>query len=138
MDKFENLKVPGPTVTPVSKPFWEAVANHKLILQKCTDCNKWVFYPRMHCSHCWSGNLVWEQVSGKARLKTWSVVHRSGHPGWEEITPFVLGVVELEEGPSMMSHLLLKPFEDLQIGLPLVVRYIRCNDVWLPFFERCK
>ena len=134
--KFENLVVPGPTITSVSKPFWDAVARNEFILQKCADCEQWIFYPRTICPHCWSNQLEWKQASGKARLKTWSVVQRPGHPAWQEVAPYVLGVVELEEGPTMMTHLLLDPDEDLKIGLPLQVSYTKCNHIWLPFFKR--
>ncbi|MEH7378856.1 Zn-ribbon domain-containing OB-fold protein [Bacillus sp. JJ1533] len=135
IDKLENLTVPGPTVTPITKPFWDAVARNEFILQKCEDCGKWVFYPRSHCPHCWSNHLEWKPASGNGRLKTWSVVHRPGHLAWAEVAPYVLGVVELEEGPTMLTHLLVQPNQELKIGLPLKVKTIKINDVWLPFFE---
>ncbi|MBS4189481.1 OB-fold domain-containing protein [Bacillus sp. FJAT-49705] len=136
LDKFNNLKVPGPTMTLISKPFWDAVAKHEFQLQKCSDCHKWVFYPRGHCPECWSDNLIWEIASGKGRLKTWSVVHKPGHSGWDEVTPYAIGLIELEEGPTMMSHLLIESDEDLIIDLPFEVSYMKCNDVWLPFFKK--
>ncbi|MFJ7977321.1 Zn-ribbon domain-containing OB-fold protein [Peribacillus sp. JNUCC 23] len=135
-EQFENLVVPGPTITAVSKPFWDAVARKEFILQKCADCEKWVFYPREICPHCWSNRLEWTPATGNARLKTWGIVHRPGHSAWLEVAPYVLGVVELEEGPTMLTHLLLDPDQGLQIGLPLQVSYTNCNDVWLPFFKR--
>lgn len=135
MKDFESLKVPGPTKTPVTKPFWEAVGNQSLKIQKCTNCNKWIFYPRSHCPHCWSKKIVWKRVSGKGRLKTWCEVHKPGNPSWEEVAPYILGLVELEEGPTMMSHLLIEFTRDLYIDLPLEVTYIKCNEVWLPFFK---
>ncbi|MEK3889941.1 Zn-ribbon domain-containing OB-fold protein [Bacillus sp. FSL K6-3431] len=134
--KFENLVVPGPTITAVSKPFWDAVARKDFILQKCVDCKQSVFYPREICPHCWSANLEWAPASGHARLKTWGVVHRPGHPGWQAVAPYILGIVELEEGPTMMTHLLLDPVQDLHIGLPLQISFTKCNDVWLPFFKQ--
>lgn len=135
IENFENLMVPGPTITPITKPFWDAVARMEFILQKCCDCGEWVFYPRSNCPHCWSNQLEWKPASGEGTLKTWSIVHRPGHPGWAAVTPYVLGVVELEEGPSMLTHLFVDSDQELKIGQPLKVKYIKCNDVWLPFFE---
>lgn len=135
IEKIENLTVPGPTVTPTTKPFWDAVARGEFILQKCCDCSKWVFYPRSHCPHCWSNQLEWVPASGKGKLKTWSVVHRPGHPAWGEVAPYTLGVVELKEGPTMLTHLLVEPNQELKIGLPLQVKPVKVNNVWLPFFE---
>ncbi|WP_226036047.1 Zn-ribbon domain-containing OB-fold protein [Aquibacillus saliphilus] len=134
MNKYADLTVPGPTITPISKPFWDAIEQGEFILQHCKDCQKWVFYPRSHCPHCWSNQLEWKQASGKAQLKTWSTVHRAGHPAWQAITPYIVGVVELEEGPSMMTHLLVDAPNQLKIGDPLNVHYVQCNDTWLPFF----
>ncbi|WP_338470975.1 OB-fold domain-containing protein [Niallia sp. XMNu-256] len=134
-DIFENLSVPGPTITPDSKPFWDGIARHEFLLQKCKDCNEWIFYPRNICPHCWSNQLEWLPASGKATLKTWSIVHRPGHPGWQSVAPYVLGVIELEEGPTMLTHLLVDSHEELKIGLPLQISYTKINDVWLPFFK---
>jgi uncharacterized protein len=136
--QYENLVVPGPIITSVSKPFWDAVARKEFILQKCADCDQSVFYPRTICPHCWSDRLEWTPASGNARLQTWCIVHRPGHPAWGEVAPYVLGVVKLDEGPTMMTHLLLDSVRDLQIGLPLQVSFTKCNDVWLPFFTQKK
>jgi uncharacterized protein len=135
IERLVNLTVPGPTITPVTKPFWDAIQRHEFVLQRCIDCKRWIFYPRTLCPHCWSDRLEWEPASGKGRLKTWCVVHRPGHPAWEAVTPFVLGLVELEEGPTMLSHLLIDPAQDLHIDLPLQVHYVKCGDLWLPFFK---
>ncbi len=133
--EYQSLLVPGPTATPVSEPFWNAVARKEFILQKCSDCEEFVFYPRSHCPFCWSENLNWEKASGKGRLKTWTIVHTPGHPGWKIATPYVVGLVELKEGPTMLSHLLIDDREKLAIGLPLQVQFQKCGAHWLPFFK---
>ncbi|WP_258000265.1 Zn-ribbon domain-containing OB-fold protein [Bacillus sp. Marseille-P3661] len=136
LDKLKDLGVPGPTITPVTQPFWDGITRGEFLVQECGDCEKSVFYPRTHCPHCWSNRLEWKSASGKARLKTWSVVQRPGHPGWQAVTPYVLGIVELEEGPSMMTQLLVESPNQLKIGDHLQVRYVQVNDVTLPFFEK--
>ena len=136
VEKFQDLSVPGPTITAVTKPFWDGVAREELLIQKCSDCEKHVFYPRTHCPHCWSSSLEWVTASGKARLKTYSVVHRPGHPGWQDIAPYPVGIVELEEGPSMLTQLLVDSPENLKMGDALKVRFVEVNGTWLPFFER--
>lgn len=138
IEKLRELGVPGPTITPVTKPFWDGAARKELLIQKCSDCEKHVFYPRTHCPHCWSNQLEWVQVSGKAKIKTFSVVHRPGHPGWQEAAPFPLGIVELEEGPSMLTQLLVDSPEELKQGAELQVKFVEVNEVWLPFFETVK
>ncbi|THE09575.1 hypothetical protein E1I69_21880 [Bacillus timonensis] len=134
--EYQSLLVPGPTVTPVSEPFWKAVARKEFILQKCSDCKEFVFYPRSHCPYCWSENLSWKKASGRGRLKTWSIVHKPGHPGWNIATPYMVGLVELEEGPTMLSHLIIDDDpQNLAIGLPLQVYFQKCGEHWLPFFK---
>jgi uncharacterized protein len=87
-------------------------------LQKCADYNQWVFYPRNICPYCWSTHLEWCSASGNATLKTWSIIHRPGHPDWQGVSPYVLGVVESEEGPTMLTQLLVDSHQELRIGLP--------------------
>ncbi|WP_087974606.1 Zn-ribbon domain-containing OB-fold protein [Oceanobacillus rekensis] len=136
IEKLRHLDVPGPTITSVTKPFWEGVASGEFLIQKCGECDKNVFYPRTHCPHCWSNRLEWTPASGKARLKTYSVVHHPGHPGWQDVAPYPLGIIELEEGPSMLTQLLVDSPEDLKMGDALHVKFVEVNEIWRPFFER--
>lgn len=100
------LKTAGPTITALTQPFWDAAAEGRLKIQHCEDCGKAVFYPRPICPHCWSTRLVWRDASGQGRLKSFSEVHKPGHPGWLPAAPYVVGLVELAEGPTMLSFIL--------------------------------
>lgn len=132
-----NISLPKPTVTPVSEPFWNSVAEGKLSLQQCDDCKKAIFYPRAHCPHCLSGQLTWKQVSGRGNLKTWSVIHRTGHPAWQERTPYIVGIVELAEGPSMLTHLLIYP-SNVRYQMNVEVSFTTIEGQTLPFFKAKK
>ena len=79
---LDLLKIPGPTITALTAPFWAAAQEGRLSIQHCEDCDNAVFYPRALCPHCWSERLVWKDASGRGRLKSFSVVHKPGHPGW--------------------------------------------------------
>ncbi|HEV2513807.1 MAG TPA: OB-fold domain-containing protein [Devosia sp.] len=129
---LSELKVPGPTRTALTAPFWTAAAEGRFIVQHCADCASWVFYPRQICPHCWSQRLEWREASGRARLESWSVIHRPGHPGWEPAAPYAIGIVRLAEGPSMLSHILTA---DPQLHLPLQVRFTQVGAEILPCFE---
>ncbi|CAH2400709.1 Zn-ribbon domain-containing OB-fold protein [Mesorhizobium escarrei] len=100
------LKTPAPTITALTQPFWDAAAQGRLKIQHCEDCDKAVFYPRSICPHCWSTRLAWRDASGRGRLKSFSQVHKPGHPGWLPAAPYVVGLVELAEGPTMLSFIL--------------------------------
>lgn len=132
--ELEQLKVPGPIPTEVSRPFWDATANGHFQLQHCQDCSGWVFYPRSHCPICWSAQLAWKDASGRGRLKSYSIVHSEGHPGWRSVTPYPVGLVELEEGPTMLTTLVDVDERTLRVDMDLEVRLIRVGDYVLPMF----
>ncbi|MCB1494340.1 MAG: Zn-ribbon domain-containing OB-fold protein [Bauldia sp.] len=106
MTDLSGLRTPGPTIIALTEPFWKGGEEGHLMIQRCRSCGRVVFYPRAICPHCWSEDLAWEQASGRGRLKSFSEVHKPGHPGWLPVTPYVVGLVELEEGPTMLSHVL--------------------------------
>jgi len=106
MSGLSDLKTPGPTVIALTAPFWRAAAQGRLQIQRCADCGEAVFYPRAICPHCWSARLEWEEASGRGRLKSFTIVHKPGHPGWLPAAPYIVGLVELDEGPTMTSFIL--------------------------------
>jgi hypothetical protein len=134
---FAALKVPGPTKTRLTRPFWEAAAQGRLLIQRCNACGEANFYPREVCPHCWSLSLLWEEARGVGHLKTFSVIYRPGHPAWVEIAPYAVGLVALVEGPTLLSHILGDP-EHLAIGMPLKLQPTRVGDETLPFFTTIK
>lgn len=134
MSTLADLQVPGPTMTALTKPFWKAASEGILMIQHCGACNKYVFYPRGLCPSCWSETLVWEAASGKGRLKSFSEVLKPGHPGWMPAAPYVVGLVELDEGPTMLSHILTHG-ESFSIGDPLRFVPTDIGGRILPCFE---
>ncbi|WP_338550927.1 Zn-ribbon domain-containing OB-fold protein [Roseovarius phycicola] len=103
---LQELSVPGPTVTALTEPFWNAVKFGRLMIQHCAACHRAVFYPRTICPHCWADALTWTEATGQGRLKSYSEIWKPGHPGWIPATPYLVGLVELDEGPTMLSHIL--------------------------------
>ncbi|WP_416976035.1 Zn-ribbon domain-containing OB-fold protein, partial [Streptomyces sp. 4F14] len=76
----------------------------RLLVRRCRACGRAHHYPREFCPHCWSEDVDWETASGRATLYTWSVVHRNDLPPFGERTPYVAAVVDLAEGPRMMTE----------------------------------
>jgi len=114
MRNIAGLTIPGPTRIELTEPFWGSAEEGRLTIQKCSSCGKHVFYPRGRCPHCWADALGWVQVSGKGKLKSYSLVHKPGNEGWIPTAPYYVGLVELDEGPTMLSHILSET--DLNIG----------------------
>ena len=128
------LKTAGPTITALTAPFWEAAAEGRLKIQHCEDCGKAVFYPRPMCPHCWSKRLVWKEASGRGQLKSFSHVHKPGHPGWLPAAPYVVGLVELAEGPTMLSFI-LPGTRSPGVGDPLLLAPTAIGGRVLPAFK---
>ncbi|WP_030370770.1 Zn-ribbon domain-containing OB-fold protein [Streptomyces rimosus] len=108
-----------------SRAYWEAAAEGRLLLRRCRadGCGAAHHYPREFCPRCWSEDVTWEEASGRATLYTWSVVHRNDLPPFGERVPYVAAVVDLAEGPRMMSEIVGCPEGDLRIGMDLRVRF---------------
>ncbi|MEU1934450.1 Zn-ribbon domain-containing OB-fold protein [Streptomyces coeruleorubidus] len=87
-----------------TRTYWEAAAEGRLLIRRCRACGRTHHYPREFCPHCWSEDVVWEPASGRATLYTWSVVHRNDLPPFTDRTPYVAAVVDLAEGPRMMTE----------------------------------
>jgi len=135
MSELADLKVPGPTEIELTKPFWKAAAEGRLIFQRCENCTKAILYPREICPHCWSEKLAWDEASGLGRLKSFSRVHKPGHPGWAPVAPYVVGLVELDEGPTMLSHI-LPGGADPAVGDRLELKPTNIGGRVLPAFQR--
>ena len=116
--------MPTPTLpvpTPLTQPFWDGCARGRLLLPHCRACGRHFFRPEVACTHCFATDWRWAEASGRGTLYSYSIVHRAPAPGFA--VPLVLAVVELEEGPAMMSNLVGCAHEDIRIGMALQVRF---------------
>jgi uncharacterized OB-fold protein len=133
MTGFSGLQVPGPTVTALTASFWAAAQEGRLLIQHCEACDRSIFYPRQICPHCWSNRLEWRDTSGRGQLRTFSRVHRPGHPAWVEVAPYVIGLVELAEGPTMLS-VIIEGNAEAYVGAPLTIAPTMLGERRMPFF----
>ncbi|SRR5579883_2549973 len=128
---------PLPQPTPETQPFWDGCKAHELRLQFCLDCQKHFFYPRIFCPTCLSDNVEWRTVSGKGTLLTYVLSARPA-PGFEDELPYAIAIVQLDEGPHLMTNIVgtaITP-ENLPAGLPVEVVFTDVNDaISLPKFQ---
>ncbi|MFK7896260.1 MAG: Zn-ribbon domain-containing OB-fold protein [Myxococcota bacterium] len=130
-----KIETPLPIPTPLSKPHWDGCKEGKLRVQKCADCDAYVFIPAPCCSSCLGEDLRWVESSGRGVLYSYTVVHRPQQPTFE--VPYIVAVVELEEGWHMLSNLTEVAPEAVEIGMPLeVVFEERSPEITLPLFRR--
>jgi uncharacterized OB-fold protein len=126
---------PEPVPTPETQPFWDGCAEGELRIQRCLDCGKPYFYPRPVCPECGSTNIEWFTASGDATLYSYVINHRPA-PGFDDDVPYAIAVVQLAEGPRMMTNLVGVPNtpEALVLDMPLRVAFEQRGKVSLPLF----
>ena len=126
---------PLPTITPETRHFWEGTRAGELRLQRCADCGGAYFPPRPFCPSCGSADVAVFRASGRATLYSYVIHHRPA-PGF--VPPYSIAVVQLEEGPRMMTnivHIAQTP-EALQLDMALEVVFERIDeDISLPLFR---
>ena len=113
-----NLK-PVPIATEASAPFWNGLRERKVKMQRCDDCGHWVFYPRGHCSACFSPRLSWKEISGKGTLLTYTLTRVPTMPEFTDEMPQKLAVVQFDEGPHVNTTLIGLEPEDIKVGMRL-------------------
>lgn len=111
-----GLPAPAPVVSPEARPFWEAAAEGRLLLQRCSDCRAVIWYPRGLCPDCSSVRLEWFEGSGRGSVYSYTVVRRGGPGPYSEATPYVLAYVELEEGPRVLTNIVDCDPESIGVG----------------------
>jgi uncharacterized protein len=124
-----------PQPSPETQPFWEGTAARELRLQRCEACDHAYFPPRPFCPKCASRSVRWFTASGRATLYSY-VIHHRPMPGYRP--PYSIAVVELAEGPRMMTNIIHCPQtpEALVLDMPVVVTFVQISDsIWLPQFE---
>jgi uncharacterized OB-fold protein len=125
-----------PEIDDFTRPFWDAAAEGWLLIRRCRACGKAHHYPREFCPHCWSEDVDWERASGRATLYTWSVVHRNDLSPFAARVPYAAAVVDLAEGPRMMTEIVECAESDLRIGMELAVAFRRESEGFgIPVFR---
>ena len=131
----DKSKIPVPVPTPETAHFWAGAKQGDLKLQRCDDCANVYFPPRPFCPACVSNNVSVFTASGNATLYSY-VINLREHPAFDG--PYSIAVVELEEGPRMMTNIINvdQTPEALQLDMALRVTFEPLNDeISLPYFQ---
>lgn len=132
----DPLPLPVPVMDRVSEPYWRAAAERRLVLCACTRCGTPMFYPRIACPSCGSDRLEWREATGAGTLYAFSVVHRAPDQAFRARVPYVIGLVDLDEGPRMMTNIVDCPVEAVRIGMRVAVCFeARTDQITLPQFR---
>jgi uncharacterized protein len=121
MADAKPYRKPLPRIDEESRGYWEALARHELYLQRCRDCGTSRLPPRAVCPACLSSAVDWVRASGRAVVYTFTVTRQNQAPGFREELPYVLAVVELAEGPRIMTNIVGCAPDGVRIGMPVEV-----------------
>jgi hypothetical protein len=136
MADAKPYRKPLPRVDEESRGWWEALARHELYFQRCRDCGTKRLYPRAVCTSCMSSATEWVRASGRGRVYTFTITRQNQAPGFREELPYVLAIVELDEGPRLMTNVVGCAPDAVRIGMAVEVVFDDVTpDVTLPKFR---
>jgi uncharacterized OB-fold protein len=110
---------PLPQADAESREFYEGARRHELMLMRCRSCRAWRLPSRPRCPDCWSTETEWAKASGRGTLYSFGIMHQK-FPGFADDVPYNYAVVELEEGPRMVSNIVGVGNDALVVDMPLV------------------
>jgi uncharacterized OB-fold protein len=127
---------PLPEESPLTAPFWAAARQSRLVIQRCGNCERYRWPPEVACYECGSLDYEWSPVSGCASLFTWTVAHPPLLPYFQQRSPWPVAVVELEEGPRLVTNIAGVQPDSYEFGMALEVAFEDIGDgLTLPVFR---
>src|ERR1019366_3037113 len=112
-----------PSTNPDSKPFWDGCARNELLLQRCSACGTLRHPPSPVCANCLGEPAEWVRASGRGTVYTFTIVRQALARGWDEKIPYIVAVIELEEGLKFLTNLTNVAPEAVTIGMPVEVTF---------------
>ncbi len=112
-----------------------AAAAGTLLIQRCLGCHAYIHYPRIVCPHCRGLDLEWLEACGRGLVYSFSIVHQPPSARWKGRVPYVLAIVELEEGPRMMTNVTGCAVDAVRCGMAVTVTFEERDGRALPQFR---
>ena len=110
-----------PVPTKETATYWDGCRNHKLLIQQCTKCGKYQFFPRIICTGCMSSQVEWVQSSGQGKVVSFTIMHRPISEAYAAEAPYVIALIKLDEGPTMMSNIVQLDPNKVVVGMKVEV-----------------
>jgi uncharacterized OB-fold protein len=117
-----------PTIEDETREYWTAATDGRLLIARCGSCERVHHYPRVMCPFCWSEDVTAVEASGRATLYTYSTIYMNDLPPFKERLPYTAAVVDLAEGPRLMTTIVGADPADLRIGMPLRAEPLEITD----------
>ena len=108
--------LPSPVVNADSAPYWQGAREGRLLIRRCDGCGQTHFMPRHLCPACWSDDLRWVEATGRGTVHSFTIIRRAPLAAFAPRVPYVVALIDLEEGPRMMANILGDDALDTAIG----------------------
>jgi uncharacterized OB-fold protein len=129
-----ELTKPTPILDNLSREWFEAAAEGRFLIQRRGHDGGYQWYPRAHALGTLDTDVEWVEASGRGVVHTFSVAYRSGNEEFAEDCPYVLAIIELEEGPRVSSRVVDVDPEEVRCDMPVQVTFRQEGEVFLPYF----
>jgi uncharacterized OB-fold protein len=116
---------PAPAATELTGPFWAGGLSGELRLQRCAECGHIRYPVSAVCPECWSPEYGWAAVSGRGTVQSYIVFERAYHEAWAGRVPYTVALIELDEGPVLISNVVGAGPETVRVGQPVTVGFER-------------
>ena len=127
---------PLPSIVGETKPYWDSCKRGELVIQKCDNCQEYQFYPRGICAHCWSNDIKWIKATGKGTVWSYTITHQNRTLGFAHDVPYVLALVQLDEGVKMFTNIVECDPNIVTIGMAVEVIFVQANNqISVPYFK---
>ena len=137
MTETKNPPMPLPIPDLDSMPFWTGCREGVLLIQRCSSCGHYRYPPRPICPRCRTLGGEWVKASGRGTVYSWVVPHHPVHPAVVDKVPYIVALVQLEEGPRMVTNLVEMAPEEVRDGMLVEVLFEPLTDtITLPKFRR--
>lgn len=131
MSTIQGLERPAPVANDLTRPFWNACNERRLVLQNCTACQRLHYPPAQRCSKCGSSDkLAWKEVQGKGHIDVYFVIRDSRIRGFQSAQPVNFAVITLDEDPGInfLSNLPGRAPGDVPAGAPVELMFEQTSN----------
>jgi uncharacterized OB-fold protein len=118
---------PAPVADPDSSEYWSAAHEGRLVLQRCESCDSYQLYPRDHCISC-RGPVKWVEATGRGSVYSFTVIRQNHSRPFRDMIPYVVALVDLEEGPRVMTNIVGCEPENVAIGMPVRATFEQVSE----------
>lgn len=127
---------PLPIMDSLSKPWFDAAAEGRLLIQRSTSTGNYQWYPRSHVVGTLETDVEWVEAAGTGRIYSFTIVHKTPNAEFAGETPYVLALVELDEGVRLSTRIVETPLEDIVCDLHVTVVFNKISDdATVPYFK---